>query len=209
MVTKDKLILFPCGGNAIEALDCIDFSRYDVIGFIDDDLKKIGTKVFGLEVFDRTLLEKEPEALVLAVPGNPNNFKEREEIIDGLVDKNRLTSIIHPNASVSGFSKIGKNCLIMEGVVLKINSIVEDNVCILPNTVLHHDSVIKKNSLIGSNVVIAGHSKIGNTCYIGSGTRIINNITIGSDCLIGMGSNVIKSVESGKVVAGNPARIIG
>jgi len=208
MNTRDKLILFPCGGNAIEALDCVDKAKFDIIGFVDDDKEKIGSIVCGIEVFDRSIFKDEPEALVLAVQGSPNSFRDREGIINDLVDRKRFATVVHPKASISEFSRLGRNCLIMEGVVLKVNSIVKDNVCILPNTVLHHDSIIGKNSLIGSNVVIAGYSIIGESCYIGSGARIINGIKIGNRSLIGMGSNVLKDVAHDTIVAGNPAKLI-
>lgn len=203
------LLIFPCGGNSIEALDCIDESKYRVIGFVDDNPEKIGKKYFDIAVFDRTAFERFPDAKVLACIGSPYNFKQRGEIIAGLgIDKERFINIIHPSAKVSKFATIGTNCLIMTGVVISANAKIGDNVIILPNSVVHHDSQIGDNTCIGSNVVVAGYTTIGENCYIGSGSSIINNIFIGSNTLIGMGTNVIKSVESGKKMVGNPAREI-
>ncbi|PKQ69794.1 acetyltransferase [Raineya orbicola] len=203
------LLIFPCGGNSIEALDCIDESKYRVIGFVDDNPEKIGKKYFDIEVFDRTAFECFPDAKVLACIGSPYNFKKRGEIIASLgVAKERFVNIIHPSAKVSKFATIGTNCLIMAGVVISANAKIGDNVIILPNSVIHHDTEIGDNTCIGSNIVVAGFTKIGKNCYIGSGSNIINNISVGSNTLIGMGTNVVKSVGENKKIVGNPAREI-
>ena len=200
------LLIFPFNGNALEAVDCIG-DNFNLIGFVDDTLEKQGKTKFGKDVFSRDALGKNKEYLVLAVPGSPTSFKIRHEIIAGLkIDEKRFATVIHPKASVSPMAKVGKNVLIMAGVVITSNAVIEDHVCILPNTVIHHDVVIKKYTLIGSNVSIAGGTEVGENCYIGSGTKIINNIKIGDRVLIGLGSNVIKSITNDSKVAGNPAR---
>jgi sugar O-acyltransferase (sialic acid O-acetyltransferase NeuD family) len=146
---------------------------------------------------------------VLAVPGSPTSYTRRGEIIDGLgISADRFATVIHPQAHIGKGVKIGANCLIMAGVVITGNAVVEDHVCILPNSVIHHDSVIRRYTLIGSNVTVAGHTIINEACYIGSGSSIINGIEIGRATLIGMGSNVIRSVGENSKMAGNPARKI-
>jgi sugar O-acyltransferase (sialic acid O-acetyltransferase NeuD family) len=203
------LILFPCNGNAIEALDCIDPDQYNVIGFVDDSEDKLGTPVFGIQVFPRSFIEENPQAKVLAVPGSPTSFRIREQIINELgVDPSRWATVIHHSASVSSYATVGLNCLIMDGAVVKAASTLGDNVVILPNSVVHHDSVVGKNTLIGAQVGIAGYVSIGHNCYIGSGSRIRDHITIADHCLVGMGSNVVKNIAEGTTVMGNPAKPI-
>lgn len=204
----EKLLIFPCNGNGLEAVDCLN-NQFDIIGFIDDDSSKIGKEVFGIKVFDRNILEKNLDAKVLALPGSPKSYLEREKIIQGLnVSKNRFATVIHPKASVSKLAKIGQNVLIMAGVVITSNSIIEDHVCILPNSIINHDTKVKKYTLIGSKVVIAGNTVVGENTYIGSGANIINGVSIGTQSLIGLGSNVISSVPNKSVFVGNPAKSI-
>lgn len=203
-----KLILFPFNGNAIEALDCVS-SDFEVIGFVDDASAKQGTSYNGIKVFDRKLFGQFPEALVLAVPGSPESFQVRDKIITELkISTERFATIIHPNASISSYAKIGYNVLVMAGVVITSNAVIENHVCILPNTVVHHDSVIQEYCLLGSNVTLAGSSVIEEKCYIGSGASIINGIRIEKGSLIGIGSTVLKSVEANSKVVGNPGRKI-
>jgi len=205
-----ELLIFPFNGNGLEALSCLKNNKdYSFVGFIDDTTEKQGVHPLGFQVYDKTALSKFPNAEVLAVPGSPQSFQIRAQIIAQLkIERQRFATLIHPSANVSEYAKIGKNVLIMAGVCITSNAIIEDHVCILPNTVVHHDSKIGNYTLIGSNVTVAGNTEIGNNCYIGSGSSIINNISIGNHVLIGMGTNVIRNIEQGTKVVGNPARTI-
>jgi sugar O-acyltransferase (sialic acid O-acetyltransferase NeuD family) len=203
-----NLLIFPFNGNGLEALNCLG-TEFNFLGFVDDTPEKQGIHALGFEVFSREALKTFPTALVLAVPGSPTSYMIRKKIIDdlGIADE-RFATVIHPKASVSPFAKIGKNTLLMAGVVLTSNCIIGNHVCILPNSVVHHDSIVGDYTLIGSNVTIAGNTSIGNNCYVGSGTSIINGISVGENTLIGMGTNVIKSIAKHSKIVGNPARIL-
>ena len=201
-----KLLIFPFNGNALEAMDCLG-DEYELIGFIDDTPAKQGMSKWGVPVFDRSALEKYKDARVLAVPGSPSSFRNRQDHIASLgVDEERLVTVVHPRANIGRHVKLGANCLIMAGVTITSNAEIGDHVCILPNTVIHHDAVIGDYTLIGCNVAIAGGTTVGRNCYIGSGTNIINGISIGEYTLIGLGSNVVKAVSAHARVAGNPAK---
>ncbi|PVY38687.1 DapH/DapD/GlmU-related protein [Pontibacter virosus] len=200
---KRKLIIFPFNGNGIEALDCIDLNKYELVGFVDDDASK---KSDLYDIYSRDLLAKYKELLVLAVPGSPASFRHRKETIASLnIEEGRYITAVHSRASIGRDVQIGFNCLVMAGVVLTSNARINNHVCILPNSVIHHDVVVEDYSLVGSNVVVAGGTTIGKSCYIGSGTNIINGISIGDESLVGLGSNLLRSVTGGARMAGNPA----
>lgn len=206
-MAKKKLIIFPCNGNGIEALDCVDPEKYDFVGFVDDDPEKESK---GYDIYTRAILQQYSELCVLAVPGSPTSYGMRRELIRslGLEGSGRFVSVVHPSAQVGKSVQIGYNCLIMAGAVLTSNASVGNHVCVLPNTVVHHDAKIGDYSLVGSNVVVAGGVHIGENCYVGSGSNIRNGISIGSGALIGLGSNVVKRVAPGACVAGNPAKAL-
>jgi sugar O-acyltransferase (sialic acid O-acetyltransferase NeuD family) len=204
----EDLFIFPFNGNALEALSCLQ-GQYNFLGFIDDTPEKQGLNPLGFHVYGRGMLKKNTEARVLAVPGSPTSYRMRKQIIAGLeLPGERWATLIHPSASVSPLARIGRNVLVMAGVVITSNGVIGDHVCVLPNSVLHHDSVIGDYTLIGSNVTVAGNTSIGGECYIGSGTSIINGIQIADGCLVGMGSNVIRSLTGNSKAVGNPARVI-
>jgi sugar O-acyltransferase (sialic acid O-acetyltransferase NeuD family) len=203
------LLLFPCNGNAVEALDCLG-DGFRAIGFVDDDAQKVGTEVFGLPVWDRTALTAHPTAAVLAVPGSPGSFSRRGSIIASLgIPPERFATVIHPGAVVSRNARIGRNVLIMAGTVVTANAVIEDHVLILPNCVVHHDSTIGPYTILGAGVLVSGFVHIGRSCYVGSGARFRNNLSVADATLVGLGSSVLRSIEEpGGVWVGSPARCL-
>jgi sugar O-acyltransferase (sialic acid O-acetyltransferase NeuD family) len=205
--SRDRsLLIFPCNGNGLEALDCLtEGDRF--LGFVDDAREKLGRRIAGFPVLDRSALVTFPSAAVLAVPGSPSSFRARRQIIERLLDDHdRFTKILHPSAMVSRRAMLGRNVLVMAGAVIAGNATIGDHVCVLPNTVIHHDAVVQNWSLIGSSVVLAGGVVVEENCYVGSGSSIKQGVRVGASSLVGLGSTVVRDVAPGSVVAGNPAR---
>jgi len=116
---------------------------------------------------------------------------------------------------------------------------IGDNCFIGPFVEIQKDVYIGKNCRIQSHSFICSKTKIGNDVFIGHGVVFINdrypprrnpkyweevmiedNVAIGNNAtilpcriergaLVGAGAVVIKDVPAGKVVIGNPAKIIG
>jgi len=205
-VTRTPLLVFPCNGNGVEALDCVG-DRFHMLGFVDDMSAGPGVRRHGHPVWARRAFDDFPDAMVLAVPGSADSYGARSDVITGLrIAEQRFATVIHPAATISPLATVGRNALIMAGVVITSNARIGDHVCILPNTVIHHDSVVGDFCMIGSSVTIAGGVAIGENCYVGSGTSIIHGARIAAGALVGLGSNVIRDVPAGTTVAGNPAR---
>jgi sugar O-acyltransferase (sialic acid O-acetyltransferase NeuD family) len=207
-MTPQPLLIFPCNGNGLEALDCLG-TDYLPVGFIDDSPDKTGATCVGLPVFQRDALQRFPEAMVLAVPGSPVSFRYRQHVVASLgLPLSRLAKVVHPCARISPLASVGVNVLVMAGVVITSNAIIGNHVCLLPNTVVHHDVVVGDWSLVGSNVTLAGSVTVGRNCYVGSGTSVMNGTTIGDAALVGLGTNVIRDVPAAATVVGNPARLL-
>lgn len=203
-----EILIFPCSGNGLEALDCLDRNAR-AVGFIDDDVEKHGHEIFGLTVFDRGALGRWPSASVLAQPGGPHSYRSRPASIESLgVDPHRWARVISPWAHVSSLASIGRNVLIMGGVVITSNAVIGDHVCIMPNTVIHHHVVIGPGCLIGSNVTIAADVVIESNCYVANGSALMNGVRVGRAALVGPGSIVIRTVAPCSTVVGNPARLL-
>lgn len=211
-----KIILFPFGGNARESLFSIFAinkieKKWDILGFVDDDPSALGKSCCGIKVLGgKDFFKRYPNAQILAVPGNPNNYLKRKNIIESLnIERDRFATIIHPSVSIASDASIGCNVILMPNVVISCNVRIGNHCVILPNTVISHDSVVGDYCCIGSNVSISGNVTVGSECYIGSGVKMRENISIRKRTLIGIGSIVISDIEEGIIAVGNPARVIG
>jgi len=208
-----KLLIFPFGGNAQESLmSILAINRiqqeWEIMGFIDDNDALQGKEYLGFKVLGgRELLKVHKDACVLAVPGSPQSYLKRREIIEQLpVDHSRFATIVHPSVVRAPDSLIGHNTLLMPHVVISCGVRIGNHCIILPNTVISHDARVNDYCCIGSNVSISGAVNIGPECYIGSGVSIREQIRIGQRTLIGLGSNVVSDVEPETVAMGNPAK---
>lgn len=202
------LLLFPCNGNALEALGCLG-DAWTLEAFVDDTPVKQAAGCAGRPVCGREALERWPQARVLAVPGSPQSYRGRRAIVEGLrVPATRWATVVHPRASVSPLARLGRNVLVMAGAVVTANAVIGDHVCVLPNAVIHHDTVVGDWTLVGAGVTLAGHVQVGENCYLGSGTNVLQGVRIGDGALTGLGSTVIRHVPPGARVAGVPTRVL-
>jgi sugar O-acyltransferase (sialic acid O-acetyltransferase NeuD family) len=200
------LLIFPCNGNGLEALDCLG-QAWRCVGFVDETPQKQASGAYGYPVFPRSALTDFADARVLAVPGGPTSYRSRRQLIEGLdISPVRFARVIHPAACVSPRATLGDNILLMAGVVITSNAVIGSHVCLLPNTVVHHDSVVGDWTLVGSNVSIAGDVVIGQNCYVATGSSVMHGVRIGDGALVGIGSNIIRDVAAAARVAGNPAK---
>lgn len=109
--------------------------------------------------------------------------------------------------------QIGENCKVYsclptgrDACLLQIGN----NVTIAGNVtfLMHDNSVIKVSK--GQYTDYLGKVKIGDDCFIGNGSIILPGVTLAQGTITGAGSVVSKSVlQPNRVIAGNPAQIIG
>src|SRR5438309_586262 len=100
--------------------------------------------------------------------------------------------------------RIGHRVRIHSNVFIPEFSVLEDDCWIGPNVVFtnaaYPQTVETKANLKGPTIMPGAK--------IGANSTLLPGITIGRDALIGAGSVVVRDVPDGKVVVGNPARII-
>lgn len=100
--------------------------------------------------------------------------------------------------------KIGNRVRIHSNVFIPEHSIVEDDAWIGPNVVvtnaLYPQSPEAKSNLKGAHVMQGAK--------IGANSTLLPGVVIGRSALVGAGAVVVHDVPDGKVVVGNPARVI-
>ena len=100
----EKLLIFPFGGNGREAAVVVDQinrveKKWEIVGFVDDDVSLQGKESCGIKVVGgREVFSEYPDAKVLVVPGGPDTFLTRKNIINELrMPETRFATIIHPS----------------------------------------------------------------------------------------------------------------
>lgn len=182
--------------------------HYRVLGFVDDDPGVHGRTSCGFAVLGgRQVLARHSEARVLAVPGSPASYRQRQQVVASLnLPRERFLTLVHPAAAVAADAEIGINTLIMQGCTVSAGARVGDHCVVLPNTVISHDARVDDGTMVGSNVSISGGVRIGRGCYVGSRSCFREGVRVGDGTLIGLGSVVLNDTPDDVVMVGNPAR---
>lgn len=212
-----KVIIFGVGGNCIDILDSLyalnearGTTAYECVGFLDDAEANWGRSIHGVEVLGALTNAKDhSDCMFINGIGSPSNFWRKSSIIARCgVSLDRFETIVHPSASVSRMSSLGRGVVVFQNVTIASNVTVGHHVTILPNSVLSHDVVIGNYTCIAGGTCISGGVLVGHSCYLGTNCSVVGNIRIGDYCQIGMGSVVLNNVPDKNVMVGNPAHFL-
>lgn len=140
-----------------------------------------------------------PEAKLFAEPGRPiivgdNSYIAADCVIHGPITLGKNVSINH-HVTMDGGSK---------GIQIGDNSRIAAH-CQL--YAFNHGMLPEK--LVCQQPTTSQGIRIGEDVWIGANVGIVDGILIGDHSVVGMGSQVTRNVEAFKIVAGNPASVIG
>jgi carbonic anhydrase/acetyltransferase-like protein (isoleucine patch superfamily) len=108
---------------------------------------------------------------------------------------------ISPYTFIDGFDDFSK-------ITLGDRVVLSTNVSLLVHDYSITTALIAADELEGPDVAVIRPITIGNNVFVGWGALLMPGTTIGDNVIIGAGSVVRGNVESGTVVAGNPAQKI-
>ncbi|MEH2025126.1 N-acetyltransferase [Nostoc sp.] len=185
----------------------------------------------GVEIFPGAYLGKEPKGA--GATARKQEFRKELFIHDNCsigpncviyydveIGKNTL---IGDNASIREKVKIGEFCILSRGVTINYNTKIGNRTKIMDLTHITGNCEIGDDVFISVLVATTNDNAIGKLGYdeeriqgpkisnkvaIGAGANILPGVYLGEDSIIAAASVVNKDVPPGKMVAGNPARVI-
>ncbi len=207
-----QLIIVGAGGFGRELLQwCKDVQRvnkeWDILGFIDDNPNVLDGYECDYGVIG-SIKEWNPTDNQVFAPAIANP-RTKEAVARELESRGAVfVPIIHPDARIGEFNRIGKGVVLYPNARITVNVTVGDFVTVLDNTSIGHDAVIGDYVTISASCGINGHVQIGKYSYFGCNASTIPSIRIGEECHIGVGSMVVNNIKDGMHVFGNPAKRI-
>jgi len=207
-----KALIVGAGSYGEVMLTYLQEANYNIVGFIDDDLKKIGTKVQDIPVlgsFNDFVKRKFFIDFEVAFCSIGNN-KIRVNYLSGLQMLGYETpSFIHNSVEITKNTIIGKGCCIFPNCTIMPYTNIEDYTMISVGTSISHHTIIKQGTLLSLGVVIGAYVTIGEQTVVGVGASVKSGpLKIGNNALIGAGAVVVKNVPANSVIVGNPGRIL-
>jgi sugar O-acyltransferase (sialic acid O-acetyltransferase NeuD family) len=117
-----------------------------------------------------------------------------------------MVSYISSRAHVDISSRVGVNCLVLPGVVLEPESVVEDNCYVNSGAIVCHHSRIKAHSVLAAGSVIGGYTTVGESSLIGFNATVAELLELGDETLLGAGSLLLENTQKHTMYVGTPAK---
>jgi len=156
------------------------------------DLMALETVVFGTGCFVA------PQARLFAEPGRTI------EVGDG--------SQIAADCFLHGPIRLGAQVSLNQGVIMdggRAGIDIGDHTRIAARCTFYaFNHGMAADRLVREQPVTSKGIRIGRDVWIGANVGIVDGVTIGNGAIVGMGAVVTRDVPAGKVVAGNPARVL-
>lgn len=131
--------------------------------------------------------------------------RERES---AALDAARLTTVVHPAASVSDYAQVGPGCFIAAQAVVAAGARLGAGVIVNHGAVVDHDCAVGSFSHIAPRAAIGGAAAVGHNVLIGAGATVLPGIKVCDQVVVGAGAVVHRDIVQAGVYAGVPARRI-
>ena len=206
------LVIIGAGGTSREIADAVDAinrrePRWNLLGFLDDDVAKQGTSIDGIPVLGSVAATADYDAQFIIGIASWRNPEARCAVVQRLgLPPERYATIVHPSALISSRAVIGIGTAVLQNVVITPGTTVGNHTLILQNVTMAHDQIVEDYVTIASGATVAGFVRLRAGCYLGAGCTIMNGVTVNAGALVALGAVVMNDVPSGRTFAGHPAQ---
>jgi sugar O-acyltransferase (sialic acid O-acetyltransferase NeuD family) len=202
-----KLAILGASGHGKVIADAAESLGWAVEFFDDGVLQGSHIGAWTVQGNTDTLLDRSAffSGVVIGIGHNKTRLEKAKVVTDGGM---LLATIIHPNASVSQYSKVCPGSVVLSGAVVSVDAILGSSCIVNTGATVDHDCNISAGVHISPGAHVAGGVTIGEGSWIGIGASIKESITIGSGVIVGAGSTVLRDIPRNMTVVGSPAKPI-
>jgi len=177
-------------------------ANFNIIGFLDDDKKKIGKSFWGIQVLGNVdkIYDYKEASIVLGI-ASP---LVKKKILNKIGDTFNFPNFIAHNAWISNKVKVGKGVIIYPGVSINYESQIGNFVVINMNCAIGHNSTIQRCCSLAPGVNFAGFTFAEPYVEIGIGVSTIQQTRIGEGAIIGGQSMLVNDADKYSTYTGVP-----
>ena len=201
-----SIAILGASGHGKVVAEIAELCGYQKVVFFDDNKDMDSFESWEIQGDTKNLISRLSifDACIVAIGDN----KVRMEKTKLLLSNNaNVTSLIHPLATVSKYSRFQIGSVVMAGAVINPFVTIGISCIINTNSTIEHDCILGDGVHISPNAAIAGGVRIGDETWIGIGSLVKQNIEIGINVIVGLGSVVLKSLPDNVIAYGLPAKI--
>ena len=204
---KDLIIIGAGNVGGFLALNQELFKEsYRIIGFLDDDLNKIGKEFWSIPVLGS--LDEIQNFTQAAIAIGISKPLIKRNIIERIGENLFFPSFVSKNAWISNRVQIGKGVIIYPNVSINHESKIDDFTVINMNCAIGHDSRLGRCASLAPGVNLGGFTKIGPYAEIGIGSSTIQQTEVGEGAIIGGQTMLVNNADSYSTYIGVPGKKI-
>jgi sugar O-acyltransferase (sialic acid O-acetyltransferase NeuD family) len=206
-------VIIGAGGFARETLDVFDAVNavkptFNVIGYIvEQAYGDPGTQINDKPILgDMDWFLQYPKVQAICGVGAP---ELRRRLISRAQEyRVEFCTLVHPNAVLTRWVKIGVGTIITAGCILTNQITIGDHVHLNLDCTVGHDAVLEDFVTVAPGVHISGNARLETGAYLGTGANILEKKTIGMWSVVGAGSAIVQDVPANSTVVGVPGKVI-
>ncbi len=176
--------------------------EYLILGFLDNDPKKIGGEFYGYKVLGKdedleTIAEMTPLSAIIAI----QDGRVRKKIVDRHSRFDHWESIIHPTAVIAQSSSIGKGSIVFPQVTISVDTKIGDFALLYIHSTVCNDCEISDFVSVMSGASISERAIIGSECFLAAGCTVYPHKTLGNRVEVGVEATASKDYADGSEVS--------
>lgn len=113
---------------------------------------------------------------------------------------------VSPMARVSRTAQLAGGCVVANFSCVGPGAVLGLNGLLMHGVVLGHNSVVEDNVVVCAGASIGGYVSIGARNFIGTNAVLAPQVRLGSDCFVGAGAACLRDAPGNSLLLGNPAR---
>ncbi len=117
-------------------------------------------------------------------------------------------AVVDPTSAVASTAEIAHGAYVNAGAVVASHATIGCHANVNRSASIGHDTRLGFAASVGPGAVLAGGVTVEAQAFVGAGATVLPGVSIGFGAIVGAGAVVTRDVESGAIVAGNPARVI-
>ncbi len=185
-------------------------SNYTLLGYTLDSEYLAGREslegypILTFEELERRYL---PEGTAVFSAIGYRKMRSRKIVYERIDQKGfELPNFVSDHAFVDPSAELGRNNIIMPGVVVEQNVSFGDNNIVWSNTTICHDTKIGSHNFFAANSTLGGGCIVGDLSFFGFSSTIMQGTALGDESLIAAMSYVNEDTRSMWQYRGIPAR---
>jgi sugar O-acyltransferase (sialic acid O-acetyltransferase NeuD family) len=209
------MVLWGATGQARVLRECMKHSGVHLVAVFDNDplvaspFEDVSIR-YGVAGFEDWLrAESHPEAVGFLIAIGGDRGRDRVELQERLQSAGLRPLVArHPSAFIADSASIAAGAQILAHATVCVDAQVARAAIVNTAASVDHECVVGEGAHICPGARLAGCVTLERFVTIGTGAVILPRVHIGEGSIVGAGSVVLRDVGVGKIVAGNPARVL-